>query len=272
MATYSSIYVSVSDAEDASLIDRIAARLQGIRPKLRGRYQVVSQPSAPWIEVRWPSVELPVAVMRDLSRDFSTRVIGMVLQTNADALLLSVYDNGKPTRELAFNPSEGWSTEGTAQPWEPEVFFDPEELAEELESAADEEQRSRLEQAYRDRVIVRSSVVPWGSIFVVDRLAKRLRLPGIVEPLTYDGSERVISLRLLPTLDIAGAVAALVGCVAVMSLVWTQSTWPFLGFFATWLGFGLLLRRSSRVVTYGLSLIASAVLLAIAARISSPMR
>jgi hypothetical protein len=99
----------------------------------------------------------PEAALSALSERLGTDVLWLSFQSLVDAFQFHHWCKGKRVRSLVFGcfvEERTWeSVEGSAEPWEREVFFDVEELAFALKHARDDGERAELRRIWREAEI-----------------------------------------------------------------------------------------------------------------------
>jgi hypothetical protein len=139
-----------------------------------------------FIEVRLADTtwDPPVDKLVGLSRELSADVIWLSLQSAVDALQYHHWRGGTRLRSLVYGcygPEERtWErVEGTPEPWEEAVFFDPEELGHALEDAeGDETAQEELRSVWRQKALVVGRTLP--AVYAKDcahKIAAQLGLP-----------------------------------------------------------------------------------------------
>jgi hypothetical protein len=149
MATFNAFYVRAT-TDDAAIAAAIRAKFRHAKV----------QAGTPFWEVSHYGFEAPERELMELSSRLKTDVLWLSFQSAVDAFQFHHWRAGEHLRSLAYGvmAQHTWErAEGTPEPWEREVFFDPSELKELLEDMDElgesEDEKREVERIWRDSEI-----------------------------------------------------------------------------------------------------------------------
>jgi hypothetical protein len=100
--------------------------------------------------------DVPEETLCELSNRLATDVIYLAFQSVVDAFIYFRWNSGKLVRSLTYGCQEEriWErAEGTAEPWEKQVFFKEEELQRSIEIFNQEDQMERLRRIWSENLL-----------------------------------------------------------------------------------------------------------------------
>ncbi|MBZ0186462.1 MAG: hypothetical protein K8F91_09465 [Candidatus Obscuribacterales bacterium] len=210
-----------------------------------------------WFNVPYPVGNPPWKSAESVSRELSTNVLIVLLQTTSDVFLLAIYRNGQEVRHLEWTGESGWSVKGIPEPWEPKVFFQSQDLDEMIEQAADPAEENSIRETFKKMRLSDGSSWPGVDGSTLEALWVEIdfrpSLPGDIAAVKQRHPLDILGMGSCT----AGGIAILINGIHAQYMGMTGG----IGFLIAWIGFAILFRRASVVLVLGGGLIAAVLLL-----------